>query len=561
MNDPLRPSDLPRIARTALMIALAVAPVALPAASPSTLQVARSASRLAATEVDQVSVAWSPDGKKLAWLQRKEAGSGIFNVWVKDLEKKADAAAITRDADGASAYSLPIWSPNGHFVGFLTTDGYYKTASASATGVTTTSRVRLTCLGGNAGHVALQGRYYLAARIAGQISLLGIRPDGSLLSLDPLANAVAVTDFGPGVRVLERRIAPDHSRVAFAVEEGSGASSLYMLHRVPELLSGDVSKPTSLTDPSIRRLTDGASYDGVPSFGGDGSLLVMASAPTYWQPQDCVPNSENSESLLGGGRFDLVAIAASGTGPRSAVAALNTVRSETFPTLSPDGMKIAFVRDDSGVFQVYTADLAYADDIASTGGTRNIRDATGSSVEIPDGALAQSTQIIISLPLQVPDRDGKTMPAGVRPVRAVRAIEKSAGDSLRANARISLAYTDAEAAGLDEGTLGAFRFDTGTGKWALMGGTVDRRARTVTFQSSQLGTFGVAGFPATGVRPASADTSAALPTGGASGGSGGCSISVAGQGQPELASMLGWMMLLLAGAAHRFKSTDRPRRP
>ncbi len=513
---------VPNLTVAALLLSL-LGPQLTLAATPGSVSAASGAVRVEPTNLDQVSVVWSPKSTAVAYLQRKAAGSGIFNIHVKELGSSVAARQITTDGDNVSGFSPPIWSPDGKWLGFLTIEGFYKTASLRGSGVSTTVAVGQTCFGGNAGRTALDGKHYIVNKRGGDISLLRIQPNGSFVGLDPIGTAVRVTAFNslPGA-LGERRITADQSSIAFAVNLAGGRSSLHLLTGVGNILSGAATAPTSLGSAGVTTLTTGAVFDSLGDFTSDGTLLFVGTRATFTPAQDCPPNSETPSSLFGtGATFDIASVATDGSGARAAVAALNTgVRHEVLPSPSPDGMRIAFVRDEGSVFQVYTADLAYSASVGVAGGNRTVTDGSGSSVTIPDNALAVSTNLSISLASTIPDALGVSLPTGFRPVVVARDIRSTGGSSLNQNATIRIGYADEQIVGLDPASLTGFRFDTITNSWQrLTTISVDQAAKQVVFVTSQFSVFGLSGTVPT---VAAAGTTG----GGASGQGGGCALPV-----------------------------------
>lgn len=510
--------------------------------------------RVSTEDTDQLAPAWSPEGDRLAFTQRNQAGSTTFNILVRDLSSSEAPRAITKDSDNVSGFSPLIWSSDGRFVGFLTTDGFYKTASAAGTGISTSTPIGQTCLRGNAGSVALHGRYFLVNLRGRNITLLELRPDGAFRSPNPTADPVFLTNFDSLTEIGDLRISADHRKVLFSVRTDARSSRLYVLNAVDKLVSGAQSPPTSLSSSLITSLGSISDYDSIGDFSADGSFVLISSGPGFATAQDCTPNSQDANLLIPAqAGFDLMALATDGSGESATLTGLNRPGSgrgsnELFPALSPGGARLAFVRDANLVFQMLTADLLYQKRIPSTGGDRTAGDGTGTTVTLPEGALATATTIEISRPTSIPN-PGAVPPGVAPPIVAAREILSTGGSTFTTPVTVTLGYLPSEVTDLDPRTLAAFRFDTASGTWnELMGGTVDTTSRRVTFQTTRFSTFGLASIPSpTSGGGAAGGGLAPPPSSGGGGGGGGCASAPgpSGTGDPLLP-----LMLLLPAVAY-----------
>ncbi len=528
------------MSKAVFSLALAfLVPLASLFAGPSvgSVGLARGSVQVNSVSTDQVFPAWSNDGKRIAWLQRKAAQSGTFNLFVKTVGTADSPLQLTRDADNASAYSSPIWSPDNRFIGFVTTDGFYRTASLAGSGVSTSVIFGTTCLRGGTGRVPLAGRQYLVERRGSNIAFMPLNADGTFAN----TGDTFVTAFDSSVSIGDVRVTPDYSKVIFTVNSGT-TSRVFALTGVHSIVARVSLPPTNLSSSSVVALTNGSSFDALGGPDIDASLVFVSSTGSYTPRPDCVPNSDNPSTLFGARNFEVGVVAGDGSGSRAAISGLSSVQNEVFPAISPDGMRLAFVRDDGISFQLFTADLAFRATIASQGGIRVATDGSNTTVTLPNGALPNSTDIFLSAPLTIPDAAGATLPAGVRPIVTARDVASTGGITLAFPATVRFSYLPGQISGLAESTLAAFFFNGQTQRWELVGGTVDTANKQVVFQTSRLGTFGLAGMlPAT--------NSPTPGGGGGSGGGGGCALDArAGAGSTGTLAMFG---LLLAGLARR----------
>lgn len=116
----------------------------------------------------------------------------------------------------------------------------------------------------------------------------------------------------------------------------------------------------------------------------------------------------------------------------------------------------------------------------------------GLRLDIPAGALAAPTQLVVEAPAEIPATRG----GDVRLSSVVKELRMADGTSTFArNVTLRVPYTAGDLNGLDESTLRLFYYDTALGAWVLISNSVvDTAANTVTCVVNHFTLFAVAGF-------------------------------------------------------------------
>ena len=167
------------------------------------------------------------------------------------------------------------------------------------------------------------GRIAFASVAAGDLDIWTMNADGS--------GSVNVTDLAgaPGFD-LEPAWSPDGTKIAFR----SGRTSAAEIYTV------------NVDGTGLTRLTFNSVKDYAPAWSPDGSTIAFASNRNDPDPATCVG--------LWGCNIDIFVMPATGGPP---VQITFDSGSDAFPQFSPDGSRIAYDSDTSGVYAVYTVDL------------------------------------------------------------------------------------------------------------------------------------------------------------------------------------------------------------
>lgn len=129
---------------------------------------------------------------------------------------------------------------------------------------------------------------------------------------------------------------------------------------------------------------------------------------------------------------------------------------------------------------------------AASGGTVAVSD-NSAAVSFPAGAVSVDTAVTIT------PTETFTAPSATQGVAGNKAFEFKAevGGATVAtfakNLTLSFKYSDSDVAGIKEGTLKVYYWDTTASKWVSIGGTVDAAANTVTAITSHFTLFSIIG--------------------------------------------------------------------
>jgi serine/threonine protein kinase len=295
-----------------------------------------------ATEFEiQAMPRWSPNGNRIAYVAPVD---GILQVFVKSIESSTPTQ-ITHEREAATS---PFWSADASRIYYIT-------------GIWPKSVLRSIAVVGGPSDVVFEGvrraalspdgrtLAVLMADARGEYQLAFSSPPGTVPRRDkrvPLSdNAISEMQFdlegrylgisnnnqfwkvplaeGPAEELRQGTDAQFTYRFAWSSAKGRMYGDAAVAARDAPLWSAD------LTSGVTRLLTAGAPQHAYPALAPDGETLAFASGE------------------IG---FDLIEVPLDGTGPRDF---LTTSRSETTPAWAPDGTRVAYVTNRSGVQELW----------------------------------------------------------------------------------------------------------------------------------------------------------------------------------------------------------------
>ena len=274
------------------------------------------------SEIDGLDWAWSPDGRKIAWIQHRDA---VEDLWITDIETGL-AVNLT---NGSRDMWGPSWSPDGRSIllGGWNDEGATDIFLISAEGGVARNLVpgsasgRETQWSPDGAHIALSSIEW----DTGIVSLAVVEPDGS----EP---RVLIAEIGDQdlAGFVAMSWSPDGSRLVFG-EQFVGGRHIWVDFSVIDVTAG---WPTPL---------DVHGEYGSPAWSTDGTRIAIVSGwpslpgglPPYDESVALVdPDGENLVDLTG-------------------VLGVDETRS---PTWSPDGSRLAFDARSGSDSAVYVVD-------------------------------------------------------------------------------------------------------------------------------------------------------------------------------------------------------------
>jgi len=333
---------------------------------------------------------------------------------------------------------------------------------------------------------------------------------------DPAREPVIVTDLaGAGVNASWPGVAPDGSAVAFADWHGSSVpgvadladahvlKSLETIIAAPKVSGTDMSTlaPTSLADPNIVaiRADESDNFAHTPYFSQDKSLVF------YSEDWENVFRDADFFNTLLLADFDVMISNADGSGEDRQLAEDGNQGGVT-PT--PGGTRLLYLRDVAGVVHLYVTTLEVATDVVgsmegdpanndiTTTADQEASDASGTVVEIPAGTtidfpVGLPHEIRISTPID-PATEPE-LPDGIDAIPVIREFGPD-GTTFDPAITVTITYTNAEIAGMDEANLRVFLYNPGTSTYDIeITSIVDRDLdnNTISFTIDQFSKYGL----------------------------------------------------------------------
>lgn len=436
---------------------------------------------LTPTDEDVLLSAWSPDGKKIAYVKRDASSMGIFNIWVKEIGSATPPIQITQDTDNVWYLTSLAWSLDGTRVIFET--GMSAIAAAEADGSLVVSTI-----------LSDPAKFYYMPDIS-------MRPtDNKLLYTEyPVGGyfnlfCMAVNDRGDPVLGTEVQLTnfsswspgyPEWSysgdALVFMLEE----YSIYVLTGVQDIINGIELPPTSLADPRMVIIKDNFNPAAPSDFSFD-ERLVFYFEDVNGAFMGAYPIEAPVSDWLVGCNFDPFYMNADGSGVPQKID--DQPYNQGYMVASPDGTWISYISDQQGPdVDIFIASLLVSEEITTDGGT--VVDGSGTSVDIPAGALPGTTTITI----ETPPLDN--IPPSTIPMVTARDFGPD-GVVFSQPVTITIHYTDASVAGFDEANLEIYYYNEASESWEPLGGVVNTEANTITVTVDHFSLFAVMEKPA-----------------------------------------------------------------
>ena len=365
---------------------------------------------------------------------------------------------------------------------------------------------------------------WLVTHEQGDMVALPVLADGAE---DPTREPVVMTDFASAghLSVDWPAVARDASAVGFAAYDGSpdgiqpDCGDVYVLPSFDAIIAApkrpgtyvSTLAPTALDDPilnPIRVNENGVdNFAHVPKFSQDNSLTF------FCEDWNNVFRDSDFFGTLAVADFDVMLGKSSGAGEDVRFAGTGN---QFISGVTGGGTRVIYQKDDTpGVLHLYVATLRVETEVEGdeyTGGgavnaiettePQEVNDASGTVIEIDTGVVidfpdAEEQEIEISTPVeppteaQLPDEDEDGNP-DVDDIPITREFGPS-GTTFAPPVEVTITYTDAEVAGLDESALRVFLFNGALDEYEEVTTITGRNTvnNTITFTVDHFSKYGL----------------------------------------------------------------------
>jgi eukaryotic-like serine/threonine-protein kinase len=308
--------------------------------------------------------AWSRDGSTIAFQSGAEKFAGQTRALAPSTIWTISAAGgsprqITQQAKPTGGHSSPVWSPDGKYIAFQTSD-YALSASTWEVSVEGERLRKVADFGGDPIYAPDGSEIYVTGA-RGESGLLRIRL--SPTTREPTGEPEVIVATGPGLEMTSPTVSADGKKIAYTVSQSS--SSLWSISLSAKSAGAPVpfARDTSRRNTGARFSNDGRkvaitkSRPGTGSDiwlgdadGGDFAQLTSDSANEFnpnWFPQDdriaFVSDRDGKNKALWS-----ISLA---TGKEERL--LDLGEGAAFAAISPDGKQVAFNSNKSGTINMW----------------------------------------------------------------------------------------------------------------------------------------------------------------------------------------------------------------
>lgn len=271
----------------------------------------------------------------------------------------------------------------------------------------------------------------------------------------------------------------------------------------PKIPGTDISSEAANTlgDPRIISIENGLNLAAPSGFSADGTLVFYCEE---WNRRYIIDQFFETIPLSD---FDIMIAEADGSGGPTRLAQPGN-QAMAVPT--PGGTRLVFMKDVGGIPHLFVSTLEVATEISGTiegdeadndirtDSEQQASDASGTLVVVPediviDFPVSEPQEIQITTPI-----DSATEPQLPEGIDAIPVIRKfgPAGTTFSVPITITITYTDAQVAGLDEANLRLFEYNEVTGQYDLEVTTITNRDlvnNTISFTVTHFSVFGLGG--------------------------------------------------------------------
>ncbi len=294
-------------------------------------------------------------------------------------------------------------------------------------------------------------------------------PASAVEIFTPIANTAPGTPGGFG----RPRLSPSANEIVVEWYYSSSNIDVTLLTGIRSILSGAESPVTSPSDPRVIPIESGANYALQPQWSEDGSL--------FFYTEDFSGLFDHERFNIQEADFDLLVVSLA-----DAIAGeVNPYRilapgTQAFVGASRGGTRIAYLGGEDLPNRVNVCTLRISDDMplapdGTSEGAFTLLDGSGLEWHCPAGTQlsgygAPTASLSVSVFTPVSPVDEAQLLEGVSEIPVVRSFSVENASvpvdvSFVPPARLTLAYTDAEIAGLPEAGLGVYQYNAATGEF------------------------------------------------------------------------------------------------
>jgi beta-lactam-binding protein with PASTA domain len=465
------------------------------------------------SSADVVFPSWSSDGKKLAYM-RRENGSSVWNIWVKQIDPPLPAVQCTDSSANAKVFAFPCISPDNNFVFFSTTEadgrGTIKRASTNGSGEVYTVISESGLVYGqpviNKITINNQTVYYIFYTRSGpttpyNIYALPINPDGS-----SAGSQLAITNLGWGRNPYLAKVDDTNNRMLFMAINSTKNADLWIFNGVREILTGTATPATQFTDSRLTSIVSNTNWQCTAWFSGDRSLVYYSEDTSGLFDIAYMNTNQGAPwlSMISNAHFESFAVNPDNPVERFR---MNYYRPYSQGLLypSPDGARLVYITDkrDVNASEVHTSlnivTLTVQQQISIQAGAE-IVDLSDTTLTIPPNSLvggsSDAVSIIMSTPLPGDVPSPATLPNEYYALAREITIDAATPPTVnQANPPwLTIHYTHEEITGLVESSLVIYTYNESTSRWEpLSGCIVDPVANTISAPLPHFSLFAVSG--------------------------------------------------------------------
>jgi len=411
---------------------------------------------------------WSSSGRRITYIAW-EAWSPTWCVYVTDLDRDegdpSRTIEITAPDERSTYWEAVAWSPDGSSVlyGGPGVDIVRKSSAGDGTFFSPIPTPHGNVLGIHTTLLPDGNRMIVCSD--NELYVYEITPAAGVIS-GPTLVFVATP---PDEEALSPRLNPDGSKAVFNIRPDQDRSKhdIYVLDLDP-ILDSTVPVPHGIAEGIasgvIRTIEDRPNFGMLPSFTNDGEMVTWSEDVTGQFVEPTQPSS-------GGGiimDFDIMIGSADGGGiPHQLIAAGNQAQIH----MSPGGLRVCFTDDPDVLWDLYVGTLVVAQKVegthepvantVTTDQEQVVEDGSGAEVTIPQDIVVDFPPDVepeITMQSPIDPVEEPELPPDVDAIPVLREFGPQ-DTTFSVPVAVTITYTDAQIAGMNEATLRVFAYN------------------------------------------------------------------------------------------------------